>query len=315
MRHFSVLDISLYQIQLFLTVAEVRNFSRAATRVHMTQPTLSRRISLLEDTIGAKLFDRDKRPVELTAAGKILLQEWVDIYAKFEASIEKALDTDRRGSKKLIVSTMDSTRHLLAIHITGQEMEEEFAGLAFSWEYNSFMKWRNRLYDGDIDIMLTIKLEEGSLGADVFSEQIMTCPKLVCMLKTNPLSKKNAITYKDLRTQHFVAVSPGAMPYHYNYIRKICREHGGFRPKVTRYATHPQALVASLKNDNEVVVCDLFLRDVDSPMIKAFPLPDTNSGLVAVWRKDNVNPYIRPYLNKLKNNFIKHYPAVYTDEA
>lgn len=310
MRQFSVLDISLYQIQLFLTVAEVRNFSRAATRMHMTQPTLSKRISHLEEAIGVKLFDRDKRPIELTPAGRILLREWHEIYARFEGSIERALDSDQRASKKLIVSTMDSTRHLLAIHLTGQEMEEQFTGLAFSWEYNSFMKWRNRLHDGAIDIMLTVKLEEGSFESNMQSEQVMTCPKLVCMLKTNPLSKKNAITYKDLRTQHFIAVSPGSMPYHYNYIRKICREHGGFRPKVTRYATHPQALVASLKNNNEIVVCDLFLRDIDSPMVKTFPLPNTHSGMIAVWKKDNPNPYIRPYIENLKNNFIKHYPAI-----
>lgn len=310
MRHFSVLDIDLHQIQLFLMMAEVRNFSKAATQMHMTQPTLSRRISLLEDTIGVKLFDRDKRPVALTPAGRFLMDEWMDIYARFQTSIEKAQDLDQADEKKLIVSTMDSTRHLLAIHITGQEMAEQFAGLAFSWDYNSFMKWRNRLQDGEIDIMLTVKVEEDSLSNEVFFEEIMTCPQLICMLKSNPLSDKKTITYKDLRNQHFIAVSPDSMPSYHGYVRKICREHGGFRTKIARYAPNAHALLSSLKNDNEVAVCDLFLCDVDSPMLKTFPLPNTHSGLIAVWKKDNPNSYICPYIDKLKNNFIKHYPDV-----
>lgn len=307
MRHFSVLDISLYQIQLFLTVAETRNFSRAATRMHMTQPTLSKRISILEETIGVQLFQRDKRPIELTTAGEVLLQEWRDIYRKFETSIEKALNSHDRACKKLIVSTVDSTRHLLAIHLAGQQLEHEFSGLSFSWEYNSFMKWRNKLYDGEIDIMLTVKLEEDSLEANMQSEQVMTCPKLACMLKTNPLSQKNKISFKDLRDQNFIIISPGAMPYYYDYVRKICRDHG-FKPNVARFAPHPHALVSSLQNDNEIVICDVFLRDIDSPLVKLFPLPNIESGLIAVWKKDNPNPYIKPYIENLKHNFAEHRP-------
>lgn len=310
MRNFSVLDISLHQIQLFLTVAEVRNFSRAATRMHMTETSLSEQISLLEESIGVKLLDREKLPQELTPSGKILYKEWLDIYSRFEHSIEHALDGDQRTNKKLIVSSMASTRHLMAIHLSGQQLEQNNAGVTFLWEYNSFMKWRNKLREGEIDLMLAVKVEAGGLDSEMQCEQVMACPKLVCMLKTNPLSKKESITYKDLRNQQFIVIAPGSMSFQYDYVRKICRDHGGFRPKVVRYAPHPHALIGSLQNDNEVVICDLFLRDIDSPLVKTFPLPDTHSGMIAIWQKDNPNPYIRPYIENLKNNFIKHYPAV-----
>lgn len=307
MKHYSVLDISLYQIQLFLSVAETRNFSRAALRMNIAQPTLSKRISLLEDVVGVQLFHRDKRPLELTPAGELLLQEWQEVYDKFENSIENALSIQKRSGKKLAISTLDSTRRLLAIHLAGQQLEHDYPGFAFSWEYNSFINWRSKLYDGEIDIMLTVKFEEANVEKYMAMEPVMVCPKLVCMLRTNPLSNKDGITYQDLKNQKFIITSQGASPYYYDYVRKICGEQG-FKPKVARYASNANVLISSLKNDDEVVVCDTFLRDIDSPLVKLFPLPETHSGLIAVWKKGNPNPYIQPYIKNLKRNFIEHQP-------
>lgn len=276
-------------------------------RMNMAQPTLSKRISLLEDVIGVKLFYRDKRPLELTPAGELLLHEWRDVYSKFEDSIENAVTLQKRAGKKLVISTLDSTRRLLAIHLAGQQLEHDYPGLAFSWEYQSFINWRSKIYDGEIDIMLTVKFEEANMENYMVMEPVMSCPKLVCMLRSNPLSDKESITYEDLQDQKFIITSQGTAPHYYDYVRKICGEHG-FQPKVARYAPNSNVLIGSLKNNDEVVVCDVFLRDIDSPLVKLFPLPKTHSGLIAVWKKDNPNPYIQPYINNLKRNFIEHQP-------
>ena len=75
MKQSNLLDVSIYHIQMFLVLAKEKSFSRAATLLHVAQPTLTRRIQILEETIGLELFVRNKRPVELTAAGKYLYSE------------------------------------------------------------------------------------------------------------------------------------------------------------------------------------------------------------------------------------------------
>jgi DNA-binding transcriptional LysR family regulator len=64
------MNLSTRQLRAFLALAQLRNFTRAAQQVHLSQPAFSSLIRSLEDSLAAKLFDRDTRKVELTAAGR-----------------------------------------------------------------------------------------------------------------------------------------------------------------------------------------------------------------------------------------------------
>ena len=67
--------LSLDQVRCFVAVAEELHFGRAATRLSMTQPPLTRQIQKLEKSVGAQLLERDNRHVELTGAGEAFLDE------------------------------------------------------------------------------------------------------------------------------------------------------------------------------------------------------------------------------------------------
>src|ERR1700730_11399475 len=62
--------MKLRQLQFFIAVAEELSFSRAAIRLHVAQPSLSTQVKALEEEVGAQLFERDKRHVSLTPAGR-----------------------------------------------------------------------------------------------------------------------------------------------------------------------------------------------------------------------------------------------------
>ena len=83
------------QIRCFVAVAEELHFSRAAERLNMTQPPLSRQIRLLEHHVGTQLLDRTSRSVRLTAAGRAFLPE----AARILRMAEEAAATARRVAK------------------------------------------------------------------------------------------------------------------------------------------------------------------------------------------------------------------------
>src|SRR5262252_2785823 len=95
------LGVELRHIRYFIAVAEYLNFHKAADRLHIAQPPLSRQIRQLEESLGVELFARDKRRVELTKAGHAFLEEARKLMAQAGHAVEVARQS-RRGNVEVI---------------------------------------------------------------------------------------------------------------------------------------------------------------------------------------------------------------------
>jgi DNA-binding transcriptional LysR family regulator len=308
MKHYNILDISIYQIELFFAVANERNLSDVALKMNITQPALTKRIQSLEGVLGVTLFDRDKRPIELTEAGRYLAEQWRPLSKQFEISAGFARGMQEELSSRLMIGLLLSGKPLPVVQRAGKRLQQEHETVSFSWEYKPYGRWRSAIAEGEVDVMFVPRMEEPTFESDWAWTRVMEVAKLVCMLRSNPLSTREDIRYEDLRTQHFVVNSPKVMPIHYKFICQQMAKHG-FEPTVARYSNDPNDLIGCLEHDDEVVVCDMYLRDSDSEHIKCFPLPDTFSGLDAVWLKNNANPHIHVYLDLLRDELEKTYPG------
>lgn len=95
--------LKLDQLRCFVAVAEEKNISRAADRLGMQQPPLSQQMRALEDAIGAQLFRRRPRGVELTEAGAALLADAGAVLARVEEAVERARRMARGEEGRIVI--------------------------------------------------------------------------------------------------------------------------------------------------------------------------------------------------------------------
>src|SRR5512137_1046373 len=93
--------IDLRQLRYFVAVAEELSFRRAAERLHITQPPLSRQISDLEAALGVQLLERSTKAVQLTPAGEAALQEFRALLASCDAAMERITNTQAAPRRRL----------------------------------------------------------------------------------------------------------------------------------------------------------------------------------------------------------------------
>ncbi len=101
--------MELRHLRYFLAVAAERNFSRAAERLHIAQPPLSRQIQQLEEELGVLLIERDSRPIRLTEAGRLIQEQAVQVLERVEEIKAMARRLRQSGHERLVIGFVSST--------------------------------------------------------------------------------------------------------------------------------------------------------------------------------------------------------------
>ncbi len=195
--------MDLYQIRYFLAVAETRNFTRAAERVHVTQPTLSAGIRKLEQDLGARLFERGRR-ASLTAAGSRFLDHARVIMAECNlARTELGHNVTERHLRLGTLRALPVAR-LAALLADFRKSHADVTVELSDAAPEKLLAW---LEQGRIDLALTT-LEDGAKGGaakEGLENLALYREKLVLMAATDhTLARKPALALNDLHRQPFL---------------------------------------------------------------------------------------------------------------
>jgi LysR family transcriptional regulator, benzoate and cis,cis-muconate-responsive activator of ben and cat genes len=235
--------VELRHLRYFVCVAEELNIGRAALRLHISQPPLTRQIQQLEDELGALLFKRTSRGVELTDAGRVLYEEARHILGQAERAAERTHKAAQGLLGRIDVAIFGS-----GIFGVIPQLLRRFrdAYPEVSIVLHSLDK------DAQLDALrhrrITVAFNRLMRPVEgLCSETILTEPLFVAVPSDSPLTARTAITMEELAPHPLVLFPTGSRPSFIDQVSGMCRA-AGFVPQVAqevRDVVHAVALVAT----------------------------------------------------------------------
>jgi DNA-binding transcriptional LysR family regulator len=288
--------MELRHLRYFVAVGEEQHYGRAAERLHVAQPALSRQIQDLEEEVGVKLFERLPRGVKISAAGASFLDDSRRILQQLNEATIRAGRVARGQSGTLRVGFIESA----------------------SWHGvvpDSFRQFRARQPDAELQLYPSLSIEQfdavrsGRLDAGFVFSMSKGDPDLdqlpvaihhlvLAVPKGHPLIRVRKLRLRDMRDSAFVWFPRRQSPAYYDRLMQECSRGGLRTPQIVQEAVD-QATILSL------VSCRLgvaFVSDATRWRCPAgvilLPVADLNLPLPfsLVWRKDNASPLLSKFV-------------------
>lgn len=295
--------ITLDQVRCFIAVAEELHFGRAAERLSMTQPPLSRQIQKLEKTVGAQLLERDNRRVELTGAGSAFLDEAYRLLNLVEGAgdLARRVDAGAAGVVRLGFTAVS------AISILGPLLRRLTAALP---DVEVLLSERVTLaqVDGIRRGELDIGLARPPFDTSLLSSKVVLREALMAVVPSDhPLaSVKRALTPQDFEGQPVIGYDPQQSRYfHELSVRFLANAHPRIEQRVHQVLT-AMLLVAADRGlalapasaqslgVEGVVFKELVHGGGDTTLDTD---PERPVELYAVWSRESVSPVVRRVLD------------------
>lgn len=285
--------MELRHLIYFITVAEELHFGRAAARLQMTQPPLSKQIQQLEEEMQVTLFKRNKRHVELTTAGELFLTEARRVLTQMNQAVDTAQRAQRGEFGRLVIGFVGSaTYDILPKFI--REYRKQFPAVSVILHELSTPDQILGLIGKRIDIGLLHPPISNSL---ITIEPVKRGFAALSLPKNHPLARKEKIQIEDLRDQAFIVVSREIWPGLYDQFLALFQSVD-FTPRIVQEATEYQMVVGLVSSGIGIGVVPanaekLFNLEVVYREIDRHPLPAVLS--MAHLKKNN-NPAMKQFI-------------------
>jgi len=224
--------IDLRHFRYFQAVAQELHFGRAAARLHIAQPSLSRQIQQLEEEIGTPLLRRTQRRVELLPAGQVFLERSNRVLEEVERAVVDARRTAAGEFGRLSVGFIHSSTYGLLPSII-ERFRHLYPDIELELHEMPIVEQHLALARGVIDVGL---LRPQPAPPEIEVQPVMEDPFLVAVPHSHRLARQKAVRLAELAGEPMVMFPHGGSPLFHSRIMAMC-ERAGFTPRVVQQAT------------------------------------------------------------------------------
>jgi len=261
--------MELRHLRYFVAVAEEQNVSRAAVRLHVSQPPLSRQIRNLEDELGIALFDHGAKAVRLTEAGHIFLTEARVILQRVEWAVQMAKEVAGGKRGEIHIGYAPSlTVELLPRAL--KHFRKSNPGVRVRLHDLSTQDMLRGLGDGKLHAALLVQVPANTLAGLVF-EELQRHAVCVAAHPAHPLARARRVGLKEVAEEHLVTFTLVDYPEHQAWIADLFAPLNR-SPQIVEEYDSITSLIAAVESGRGVAVIAQPLNGLGSPRLKIRPL-------------------------------------------
>ncbi len=296
--------MELRHLRYFIVLAEELNFTRAAERLRIAQPPLSQQIRSLENELGLQLFDRKTRPLQLTPAGQVFLEEAHQVFTQVEQAIVSAQRASRGQIGRLTVGINTSIANsvlpdiLRAFGTCFPDVEFVLHELV---SYQQLQELRDRQIDvGFVHLHNLQKINEND---DTLSfASILQEPLVIVLPESHPLAGQSQVSLEALADELFILPPPHLPPGLYGQVVSLCQQVG-FSPKVRQEATWMTTVLSLVAGGVGISLLPANVQNLQRTGIVFRSIREQSPILemAMVWRRNDSSVILHNFLEVVRN--------------
>jgi LysR family transcriptional regulator, benzoate and cis,cis-muconate-responsive activator of ben and cat genes len=281
------------QLQYFLGVASELHFSRAADKLFIAQPALSRQIQQLEDNLGVLLFERDKRNVKLTPAGEYLRDEATQILSQVENISKRTQQIHKGEGGEIRIGHPGSAIYSVIPPILRSlrtQYSEIKAKLSEVLEDDLFGNLKN--YQVDVGFIREPFVDKNITSKVIFEENFA-----LVLPENHWISQENFTSLAQVKYEPFILPPRFAGSVYYDLLVRMC-EREGFAPNITHESNYGATILRLVEYNLGVSLMPISYKYGATARIKFIELTNIQerTHLSMAWRKDDTNPVLHNFL-------------------
>ncbi|GAB3500094.1 LysR family transcriptional regulator [Amycolatopsis cihanbeyliensis] len=287
------MDVDTRLVRCFLAIAEEGSLTRAAQRLFVSQPALTKQVRRLETRLGVRLFTRSREGMSLTAAGRALAERAPALLATCDRTLRETKSAASRAARVLRIGFLAS-----AANEATQDIITAFGRLRPGWRVEMRQAtWSDPsagLADGEVDAAL---LRLPFPGQDALRvEVLLTEPRWVALPAGHPLAARAEVPFHELRDEPFVAAPAETGAWRDYWLATA--ERAGHPPRIGATTDQPDDWLQAIANGYGVALApESAARFYSRPGVSYRPVTGVSPSQVGIaWAPADANPVVEDFV-------------------
>lgn len=288
--------MELRQLKYFKTLAHELHFNRAAEKLFIVQPALTKQIKDLEEELGVMLFERTKRSVKLTPAGEFFKNRVEHIIRKLEEAKNQVRWVEDGSKGELRIGYVGSCIHTFLPDLLSS-LHEKYPNIQTYLNEMTSSAQLLAIQKGELDIafLRNPPSTQGFQQKLVFSETFS-----LVLPKNHSISEENFRGIQQLSEENFILPTRTDGEIYYQVQTSIC-EKAGFSPKIAHETVHGHTVLKLVDHHLGITFLPTSFKVVTNANVKFIELKDIpqRAEITALWNISNPNPSLKRFLEFL----------------